>query len=140
MVQDTAWARIEIRVNPERTDPAGVDAKADLALAGLQARDVRVHRVFAIEGLRDPERAARELLVDPVLEEGSVGQPIPGNGTAVSVWKRPGVMDPVEASVLRALRALGESPTRAVSGATYWIDADAAPETVLAAVGHSLAN
>jgi len=140
MPPQSVWSRIEIRVNPERTDPAGVEAKADLALAGLAASSVRVHRVFSIEGLTDPERSARELLVDPVLEQGRVGDPIPGKGTAVSVWKRPGVMDPVEASVLRALRALGESPTRAVSGATYWIDADADPKTVLAAVGRSLAN
>jgi len=140
MAQQTAWARIEIRVDPERTDPAGVDARADLALAGLKARSVRVHRVFSIAGLSDPERAARELFVDPVLEQGRVGESIAREGTAVSVWKRPGVMDPVEASVLRALRALGESPTRAVSGATYWIDADAAPETILDAVGRSLAN
>jgi phosphoribosylformylglycinamidine synthase len=109
-------------------------------LAGLEASDVRVHRVFSIEGLQDPQRAADELLVDPVLEEGRVGDPIPGEGTAVSVWKRPGVMDPVEASVLRALRTMGESPTRAVSGFTYWIESDETPEKILEAVGQSLAN
>jgi len=136
----STWSRIEVRVDPERTDPAGVDARAGLALAGLQARDVRVHRVFNIEGLRDPERAAATLLVDPVLEEGRLGDPIPGRGTAVSVWKRPGVMDPVESSVLRALRTLGESPTRAVSGTTYWIESAETPEAILQAVGRSLAN
>jgi len=140
MVLEQNWARIEIRVTPDHKDPAGIDAQQDLALAGLDARNVRVHRVFAIAGIDDAERAAREVLVDPVLEEGRVGDPIPGEGTAVSVWKRPGVMDAVEASVLRALRAIGESPTRVVSGATYWIDADATPETVLDAVGRSLAN
>ena len=49
-------------------------------------------------------------------------------------------MDPAEASVLRALRSLGEQPERAVSGQTYWIEADAAPDAVLDAVGRSLAN
>ncbi|MHC4954536.1 MAG: phosphoribosylformylglycinamidine synthase subunit PurL [Planctomycetota bacterium] len=140
MAQENSWARIEIRVTPDHVDPAGVEARADLALAGLGAETVRVHRVFAIEGLRDAEAAARQGLVDPVLEEGRVGEPIPGDGTAVSVWKRPGVMDPVEASVLRALRALGEKPTRVVTGATYWIAADATPEKILDAVGRSLAN
>jgi phosphoribosylformylglycinamidine synthase len=136
----SAWSRIEVRVKTERTDPAGVDARAGLALAGLKAKDVRVHRVFSIEGLQDPERTASELLVDPVLEEGRVGEPIPGSGTAVSVWKRPGVMDAVEASVLRALRSIGESPTRAVSGSTYWIESNETPEKILEAVGQSLAN
>jgi len=135
-----AWSRIEVRTRPGRTDPAGVDAKADLALAGLDAPAVRVHRVFFVEGLRDPGRAMGELLVDPVMEEGRLGEPIDGEGVAVSVWKRPGVMDPVEASLLRALRTLGESPSRAVTAATYWIESDAAPERILDAAGRSLAN
>ena len=131
-----AWARIEVRVCPEQSDPAGVSALHDLRLAGLDASSVRVHQVFYVLGIDDADRAARELFVDPVLEETSNE----GEGTAVSVWKRPGVMDPVEASVLRALGALGESPERAVTAQTYWIEADAPEAEILAAVGRSLAN
>jgi len=135
-----SWSRIEVRVRPEHADPAGVAARADLALAGLAAGAVRVHRICHVEGLADPGRFAREVLVDPVLEEGVVDGVMPGTGVAVSVWKRPGVMDPVEASVLRAARALGETPTRAVTGHTYWIEADATADEIAAAVGRSLAN
>ena len=128
--------RIEVRVKSGFADPAGVAALHDLRLAGLGAESVRVHQVYFVAGLRDPARAARELFIDPVMEEGGAG----GTGTAVSVSKRPGVMDPTEASILRALRALGEKPTRVVTAKTYWIVADATPEEIAAAVGRSLAN
>ena len=134
------WSRIEVRVSADYADPAGVEALLGLRSAGLDTSSVRVHQVCFLLGVRDPERAARELFVDPVLEEGAVGVPLEGSGVAVSVCKRPGVMDPAEASILRALRALGESTTRAVTGQTYWIEADASPESILEAVGRSLAN
>jgi len=128
--------RIEVRVRQGFADPAGVAALHDLRLAGLNASSVRVHQVYFVKRLMDAARAAREVLVDPVLEERGSG----GEGVAVSVSKRPGVMDPSEASVLRALRALGERPTRVVTAKTYWIVADASPEEIAAAVGRSLAN
>ncbi len=135
-----SWSRIEIRVRPEHADPAGVAARADLDLAGLSAGAVRVHRVYWLQGLTDAPGFAREVLIDPVLEAGAVDGPLPGSGVAVSVWKRPGVMDPIEASILRAARALGENPSRAVTGHTYWIEADAGADDIEAAVGRSLAN
>jgi len=134
------WSRIEVRTRAGYADPAGVAALHDLALAGLPATGVRVHTVTFLAGVRDPARAAREVLVDPVLEEGGPGEALKGRGVAVSVWKRPGVMDPAEASVLRALRALGETPQRAVTGRTFWIEGVDDPGVVLAAVARSLAN
>ena len=134
------WTRIEVRVRAERPDPAGVAAGHDLHLAGLEAASVRVHQVYFLQGLRDPARAARELFIDPVLEEGTFDLPFEGRGAAVSVWKQTGVMDPAEASILRALRALGEQPERAVTAQTYWISSDADPDAILAAVKRSLAN
>ena len=131
------WARIETRVRPAYTDPAGVAALADLRLAGLEARSVRVHQVFHLRGATQPERLAQELFIDPVLEEAATGG---GKGVAVSVCKRPGVMDPAEASILRAARALGDRPERAVIAKTYWIEADAAEEEILASARGSLAN
>ncbi|MHC4161743.1 MAG: hypothetical protein ACYSUM_06390, partial [Planctomycetota bacterium] len=101
------WARIETRVRPAYTDPAGVAALADLRLAGLEARSVRVHQVFFLRGATQEEDLAQDLFIDPVLEEAASGG---GAGVAVSVCKRPGVMDPAEASILRAARALGDRP------------------------------
>ncbi len=128
--------RIEVRVKSGFSDPTGVAALHDLHLAGLRAESVRVHQIYFVAGVRDPARAARELFIDPVVEE----QGALGRGVAVSVSKRPGVMDPAEASILRALRALGEKPTRVVTAKTYWIVADATPREIAAAVGRSLAN
>jgi len=128
--------RIEVRVKSDFSDPAGVAALHDLRLAGLRADSVRVHQVYFVAGVLDAARAALEVFVDPVVEERGAG----GRGVAVSVSKRPGVMDPAEASILRALGALGEKPTRVVTARTYWIVADASPEEIAAAVGRSLAN
>ena len=130
------WARVEVRVRDGFTDPAGVAAQHDLELAGLAASRVAVHRVFYLE---DSEPCP-ELFVDPVLEEGSTDGPITGRGVAVSVWKQPGVMDPTEGSIRRALRTLGQDAARAVTGQTYWIESDASPETIVDAVKQSLAN
>ncbi|MHC4933523.1 MAG: AIR synthase related protein, partial [Planctomycetota bacterium] len=140
MTTQAGWSRIEVRVREGYADPAGVAALQDLKLAGLEASAVRVHKVFYVSGITQPEMVAHRLFIDPVLEEGSIGVPIEGKGTAVSVWKQVGVMDPVEASVLRALRTLGEEPVRAVTGKTYWIESDASPDAILAGVMRSLAN
>ena len=131
-----SWTRVEIRVGDRFADPAGVAALSDLKLAGLAADDVRVHRVFYLLG----SAPCVELFTDPVLEEASIDGPLEGRGTAVSVWKQPGVMDPTEASILRALRTLGQQPTRAVTGQTYWIESDAPPDRILEAIKRSLAN
>ncbi|MHC4225318.1 MAG: hypothetical protein ACYSUN_15115, partial [Planctomycetota bacterium] len=140
MTTQAGWSRIEVRVREGYADPAGVAALQDLKLAGLSASAVRVHKVFYVSGIARPEAVAERLFIDPVLEEGSMEEPIEGQGTAVSVWKQVGVMDPVEASVLRALRTLGEEPGRAVTGTTYWIESDASPHEILSAVMRSLAN
>ena len=130
------WFRIGVAVRPEYDDPAGVSAAADLALAGLPGCRVRVERVYWLMGARDGERLARTLFIDPVLEEPARA----GEGVAVSVWKKTGVMDPTEASIKRAARALGDPVERAVTATTYWIESDAEKATILAAVGDSLAN
>ncbi|MGQ0613565.1 MAG: phosphoribosylformylglycinamidine synthase subunit PurL [Planctomycetaceae bacterium] len=140
MTGSSRWSRIEVAVLPTLPDAAGEAALHALRLAGLQARRARVHQVTWIEAEGGAGETARRLLVDPVTEEGSLGQPLPGQGTAVSVWKRPGVMDPAEASILRALATLRVAATRAVTGKTYWIEADAPEAAIVAAVGRSLAN
>ncbi len=132
------WVRVEVAVRPAEVDPAGVAARHDLELAGLSTRGVRVHQVYFLSGRVDADVAAARLLVDPVLEERRGGGP--GEGILVSVSKKPGVMDPAEASILRALRALGQAPERAATAKCYWIDSDATPEEVAAAVSRSLAN
>jgi phosphoribosylformylglycinamidine synthase len=140
MASTDGWVRIEVRVAGRFPDPAGVAARHELELAGLHPSAVRVHQVYHLKGIRDPERAKRLLFTDPVTEEGCLGTPFSGEGVAVSVWKRPGVMDPSEASILRALCALGDPAERAATGRTFWISAGAPPAEIASAVGRSLAN
>ena len=104
MARSSDWARLEVAVRREHADPAGTAALRELGLVGLETAGVRVHRVFFIEGLADTAGALGAIFADPVIETGRVGEPIEGRGVAVSVWKKPGVMDPAEASILRALR------------------------------------
>ena len=84
------WVRIEVRVRPGQTDPAGVAAQHDLELAGLNARNVRVHQVYYLKGVADAERVARELFVDPVLEGAGSATP-----WKVPEWPSRSASDPV---------------------------------------------
>jgi phosphoribosylformylglycinamidine synthase len=100
-------------------DPAARDAKAALesVLKGRRLASVRAVRGFVLEGVAphpDGARAAREVLADAVAEEWSVdGLPgvaaaeAAGGAEILSILRRPGVMDPVEASVRTALAAIG---------------------------------
>ena len=118
--------RVELRVRAGFTDPAGVAARHDLEMAGLTASDVKVHRIFFLQGTA----AHPELFADRIREESKVDGAFQGEGVAVSVWKQPGVMDPAEASICRALRTLGHEPERAVTALTYWIQSDALPQVL----------
>ncbi len=88
-------------------------------------------RIFLIDGEVNAERAARLLLADPVTETYAVmpaDRPpaVPAGKRVVTVFKRPGVMDPVEESALKALRDLGERVT-AVRAGLRWVDPPDAP-------------
>ncbi len=103
----------------------------ELALAD----DLRVWaaRGYLIEGdldRTDIQRLARELLVDPVVERGVLGQvgetslsdPPQGGGVLVHVLPKPGVMDPVAQS---AVTAIGDFNLQAQTVRTlrkYWFD------------------
>ena len=88
--------------------------KAQRALAeSLPIASVAFVQGYVLEGV-DPSksgrRAADEAIGDPVTQTWSTdGVPggVPSDATVVSVMRRPGVMDPVEASVKTALAALG---------------------------------
>jgi len=88
-------------------------------------------RIFLVEGDIDAERVAREVLADPVTETFVVtpaDKPpaLPPGKRVVTVFKHPGVMDPVEASALKAIRDLGE-PVRAVRTGLRWVEPPPGP-------------
>ncbi|MCI0343593.1 MAG: phosphoribosylformylglycinamidine synthase subunit PurS, partial [Planctomycetales bacterium] len=142
-----AWV-VEVASRPGAPDPAGDAARADLAAAGIPVASVATSSVYLIAGPLaegDVARIARDLLADPVLEEARHG-PHPGPLAewpegSVLVAKRPGVMDPVEASVRRGIADLGLPPATAVRTARrYRIVGIPGREELRAAVERVLAN
>ncbi len=115
--------RVDVACRPETGDALSAAAAAalrDLALPGLEK--VRSAQVFLLEGPDlDADRIARELLADPVSETYTVSradQPpaVPAGTRVVTVFKKPGVMDPVEASARKAVRDLGMNATAVRTG------------------------
>jgi len=136
---------------PGFEDPAAREARGLLAplVAPHRIAGLRFVRGFVLEGLADgaaAEQAAAAVLADPVAETWSVTG-VPGgvapDERVVSVLRRPGVMDPVEGSVRRALAAVG-IPAEAVRTVRRYVvrgEGGPVPEDVLReAARRSLAN
>ncbi len=103
---------VQVSVRDGLRDPDSEKALRALA-ESLPVVSVRFVQGYVLEGLSQESagrRAADEVIGDPVTQIWSVdGIPggVPADATVVSVLRRPGVMDPVEASVKRALAAVG---------------------------------
>ncbi len=117
--------RISVALKESIPDPAGAALLADahdLGTSGI--RSIRVETVFLLEcDLRreQVERIADMLLADPVTEvfrvSPSAEAVVDGPGsTCVHVFRKIGVMDPVEASLLKGIRDLGLAARRARTG------------------------
>ncbi|HYE97856.1 MAG TPA: phosphoribosylformylglycinamidine synthase subunit PurS, partial [Planctomycetota bacterium] len=120
--------RVDLSTKEGLVDPASRAATAALRDAGLSGiQDVKAVQVYLLDGDFDragAERLARELLQDPVAHDATVspGQEppaVPAGAQVVLVFKRPGVMDPVEASALKALADLGLPARRVRTGMRY---------------------
>jgi phosphoribosylformylglycinamidine synthase len=143
--------RVEVVVAARFADPAGHEALAELVGAGLDAaRAVRVVRTYFLEGRLSPadlERAARDVLADPVVDAYAVDGPVLGSSetarsAAVTVTRRPGVTDPEADSAVATLRALGMDVSRAKASRTYWVEGVPASRdpALLAAATDALGN
>ncbi|HRU06604.1 MAG TPA: phosphoribosylformylglycinamidine synthase subunit PurS, partial [Candidatus Brocadiia bacterium] len=121
--------RVEVAVRPDLPDPMGravlADVK-DLGVAGV--KDVRVADVYLLGAELTAEQARRvaeELLADPVSQYFAVNEPIkpPRRGAmqAVQVFRKPGVMDPVAATTVKAVRDLTGVAPHVRTGRKYMI-------------------
>ena len=145
--------KIEVRLKPEMFDAAGEGIRLDAADLGLEKiESVRVVDVYRIEGTLSEEEAARiggELLTDGIAQEMTVaregedvfGEQAEDDAHEVEVAYNPGVMDPVEESVLRGIRDMGIEGVQSVRTAKkYVIRGDVTADEVKAVSEGLLAN
>jgi len=130
-------SRIEVFVKNEYADPVGANVKSEIETFGFaDVKRVRVRQVYIFFGkLTDNEldSIAKKLLVDSVTQDylcaSDFSHPSLRNKFhIIEISRKPGVMDPVEQSVIKALRDINISVHGVKTAHKYLIDADISAE------------
>ena len=104
----TATFRIDVR---PITPAADLHLHQEAELLGLgHLRDIRRSRYYLVRGELDDasaQRLASTLLCDPIIERATLEAPAAGDRRVIEVQRKMGVMDPVEASVIKGAADLG---------------------------------
>ncbi|MFH0911873.1 MAG: phosphoribosylformylglycinamidine synthase subunit PurL [Planctomycetota bacterium] len=137
--------RVEVAVKSAALDSAGKGVADDLRRHGLEGvKIVRTVRVYTLAGLSlaQARLLARELLADGVAEDFSVDAPVLSEEglVAVEIARRPGVMDPAEASVRKGAAYLGAPCEWVRTSTRYLVEGRVSAEAVRLAAGKLLAN
>jgi len=142
--------RIEVSVKAGFPDPEGDRLEADIRDIGITTvKKARVSDVYLLEGeLDDTEvrKIGQELLADPVVEDFSWGEELlssieSGDACVIEVAYNPGVADPVEESVAKAIRDLGITTVKSVKTARkYSLQGDLSEETLQSICDKLLVN
>lgn len=122
--------RVEVQDNDGVPDSAGKSVQADIAdLKLAQLKAVRVVNVYLLQGSisrLEVETICRELLVDSVVQKYRIFESfhLPHRSLqgrhVVEIAYNPGVMDPVEMSVVKGIRDLGITTVEAVRTARQY--------------------
>src|SRR3954452_4464754 len=106
--------RIDVRTKPDQggIDRAGEAVRREIAELGTKVGPIATWRIFLVDTdapRADVQRAARELLAVPVVEEASLVEAAaePNDKGRIEIHLKPGVMDPVAASTEMALADMG---------------------------------
>lgn len=160
MIEDASRRTFLIEIAPREglPDPEGEEVARSLREFGLLSVDtVRASRLYEVEGalgVDECERAAREVFSDPIVERFEVrevrspGPPLAAEPAprppllTLTVLRRPGVMDPVVASALKALRdeGFGDRVSRVRTARRYRISGSLSPSERETAERRVLAN
>jgi len=142
--------RIEVSVKEGFLDPGGDRLEMDIRDIGITTvKQARVSDVYLLEGELDEaevRKIGQELLADPVVEDFSWGEgplsPIGGGDVhVIEVAYNPGVTDPVEESVGKAIRDLGIAMVTSVKTARkYSLRGDLSEETLQSICDKLLVN
>ena len=135
----------EIRVFSAENDSRGREVlhEAHTSQKMSSLVDVRTARVYRLEGISEEEARtlAEKLLVDPVTQEGTVNDSeIFETQTVVDIGYKPGVMDPVEDSLLKGARDLGIAPTSVATSTEYGFFGTSTPDDIESLVSGFLMN
>jgi phosphoribosylformylglycinamidine synthase II len=124
--------RIEIRAREGFGDPHADGVLAQIHELGIQTVSaVHSARLFFLAGdlsADEVQRVARELLADPVTEIFSIGASDAGQAGVIEVHLQPGVMDPVAASAVNAIRDMGVDIKAVCTGRRYELAGDVSDE------------
>jgi phosphoribosylformylglycinamidine synthase len=122
--------KIEVVDKPGIFDAVGQGVRKDIADLGITGvKQVKFIQVYTIEGSLDESQVVRiceELLTDRISQDYCVRlpglcEPASRGQCVVEIAYNPGVMDPVEASVLKGIQDLGISGADSVSTAKKYI-------------------
>ncbi len=143
-----ATYHIEVAVRDPEMDVDAKTALKNLREYGLtELTGARSARIYALRGElspRDVDKIASELLADPIVEMFSVNQPVfPGRDKldhVVEIARRPGVMEPSEASALKGVAELGFGAEWLRIGRRFVLNGPVSRNTLYTAVTRLLAN
>jgi len=103
--------RVEIRPKEEFSDPHAAEVLAQIRQLGIDGvSDVTAVKLYFLSGElteQDVRRTAECLLIDPIIEQYALGQSDGKGRQVIEVHLKSGVMDPVAASTLSAVREMG---------------------------------
>jgi phosphoribosylformylglycinamidine synthase len=118
--------QIEVEVLPRVPDAVAARVQKNLPWLGIHdVTCARTRRLFLVRGALDERGAhdlATRLFADPVVERFEVfdaSEPRPEESDTVVVYRRAGVMDPSEASIIRGAGRLGHALDAVRCGAAY---------------------
>jgi phosphoribosylformylglycinamidine synthase II len=138
---------IEVARRQTIGDPDGRDILEQARELGINTIEaVRTASVFVIQGLNHESQAeavAEQLLADPLAEEYAIGRPIlvEGMGQRIAqVLKKPGVMEPAAASVLKGIHDLGLSAEKVRIARKYQFEGELEDEELESLAKRVLAN
>lgn len=138
--------RIEIEDKESAYDSLGAQVKKEIKDLGITKVDeVRFNQVYIIKGkISRPQitRIARELLSDAVTQRYHIlpeGKTFPHKGyKVIEIAYNPGVMDPVEASVIKAINDLGITTVEAVHTAKKYLIKGAVKQNQLKSISEKI--
>ncbi|MDR1533666.1 MAG: phosphoribosylformylglycinamidine synthase subunit PurL [Planctomycetota bacterium] len=140
--------RVEVAAQNSENDFEARNALHDLQEYGLReltlARSLKIYFIRGRFSLREMDRVAAEFLCDPVVEMFSINQSLfPDRGKSshiVEIARRPRVMEPAEASLLKGIAELGYRADGARRGRRFILTGPVGKNALYTAVTRILAN